>query len=233
LDDAYVAAQSELSPGQYVMVAVSDTGSGMSKEVVAQAFEPFFTTKPLGQGTGLGLSQVYGFMKQSGGHVKIYSEVGQGTSVKLYLPRLATGPGQSEGAEENRAVPLSLRGETVLVVEDDDDVRAHSVEILRELGYRVIAAQDGPGALRALEAHPDVRLLFTDVGLPGGLNGRQVADAARRKRPALRVLFTTGYAQNAIVHNSKLDAGVDLLMKPFTYAGLATKIRKVLARPEE
>jgi len=232
LDDAYVAAQSELSPGQYVMLAVSDTGTGMSKEVVAQAFEPFFTTKPMGQGTGLGLSQVYGFIKQSGGHVKIYSELGEGTSVKLYLPRLATGPGQGERAEEHRVVPVSLRGETVLVVEDDDDVRAHSVEILRELGYRVIAAADGPGALRALEANSQVRLLFTDVGLPGGLNGRQLADAARRQRPGLRVLFTTGYARNAIVHNSKLDPGVDVVMKPFTYAGLATKIRKVLARSE-
>ncbi|HUH83450.1 MAG TPA: ATP-binding protein [Stellaceae bacterium] len=229
-DDAYVAAQPELSPGQYVMLAVSDTGTGMPKEVVAQAFEPFFTTKPLGQGTGLGLSQVYGFIKQSGGHVKLHSEVGEGTSVKLYLPRLATGPGQGESVREDHAVPLSLRGETVLVVEDDDDVRAHSIEILRELGYRVIAAADGPRALRALEVNPQVRLLFTDVGLPGGLNGRQLADAACRQRPGLRVLFTTGYARNAIVHNSKLDPGVDVVMKPFTYAGLATKIRKVLAR---
>jgi CheY-like chemotaxis protein len=232
LDEAYVAAQGELAPGQYVMVVVSDTGAGMSNEVVARAFEPFFTTKPSGQGTGLGLSQVYGFIKQSGGHVKIYSELGEGTSVKLYLPRLATGPGQGEGAEESRAVPVSLHSETVLVVEDDDDVRAHSVEILRELGYRVIAAPDGPSALRALEANTDVRLLFTDVGLPGGLDGRQLADAAHRKRPALRVLFTSGYAQNAIVHNSKLDPGVDLVTKPFTYAGLAMKIRKVLTRPE-
>ena len=130
-------------------------------------------------------------------------------------------------------MPVSLRGETVLVVEDDDDVRTHSVEILRELGYRVIAAPDGPRALRALEANPGVRLLFTDVGLPGGLNGRQLADAARRQHPTLRVLFTTGYARNAIVHDSKLDPGVDVVMKPFTYAGLATKIRKILTRPEK
>jgi PAS domain S-box-containing protein len=231
LDDAYAAQHGELSPGEYVLLAVSDSGTGMPKEVILKAFEPFFTTKPIGQGTGLGLSQVYGFIKQSGGHVKICSEPGEGTSVKLYLPRLSTGSGQSGTAGEDQTVPMARRGETVLVVEDDDDVRAHTVDILRELGYRVVAAPDGPSALRALEANSEVRLLFTDVGLPGGLSGRQLADEARLRYPKLRVLFTTGYARNAIVHHGRLDPGVDVVMKPFTYAGLAAKIRMVLDRP--
>jgi CheY-like chemotaxis protein len=231
LDEVYAAAYDDLTAGQYVMLAVTDTGTGMPKDVVAQAFEPFFTTKPAGEGTGLGLSQVYGFLKQSGGHVKIYSELGEGTSIKMYLPRLVIGPDQQDFTDDARViVPRARRGETVLVVEDDDDVRGHSVDILRELGYRVISVPDGTAALRALQAHPGVRLLFTDVGLPGGMNGRQLADDARLHHPALKVLFTTGYARNAIVHHGRLDPGVDLVMKPFTYAGLAAKVREVLDR---
>ncbi len=233
LDDAYAAAQDDLAAGHYVLLAVSDTGAGMSKEIIARAFEPFFTTKAPGEGTGLGLSQVYGFIKQSGGHVKIYSEPGEGTTVKLYLPRLATAPGQGESDERVAAVPMGRRGETILVVEDDDDVRAHSVDILRELGYRVIAAPDGPSALRILESEPEVRLLFTDIGLPGGLNGRHLAEEARGRYPALRLLFTTAYARNAILNQGKLEPGVDLVLKPFTYAALAAKIREVLDRPPQ
>ena len=231
LDEAYAAAQDDLAAGQYVLLAVSDTGTGMPKEIMARAFEPFFTTKAPGEGTGLGLSQVYGFIKQSGGHVMIYSEPGEGTTVKLYLPRLATAPGQGESDERTPAVPMGRRGETILVVEDDVDVRAHGVDILRELGYRVIAAPDGESALRILESEPEVRLLFTDIGLPGGLNGRHLAEEARRRYPALRLLFTTAYARNAILHQGKLEPGVDLVLKPFTYAALASKIREVLDRP--
>ena len=231
LDEAYAAGQDDLAPGQYVLLAVSDTGTGMSKEIIVRAFEPFFTTKAPGEGTGLGLSQVYGFIKQSGGHVKIYSEPGEGTTVKLYLPRLATAPGQGESAEIGPVAPMARRGETILVVEDDDDVRAHSVDILRELGYRVIAAPDGPSALRILESEPEIRLIFTDIGLPGGLNGRHLAEEARRRYPALRVLYTTAYARNAILHQGRLEPGVDVVLKPFTYAALAAKIREVLDRP--
>jgi CheY-like chemotaxis protein len=194
---------------------------------VAQAFEPFFTTKAVGKGTGLGLSQVYGFVKQSGGHVKIYSEVGQGTTVKLYLPRLAT---QAAGAEqvESTPNPEAAQEETILVLEDDDEVRAYSVETLRELGYRVIEAHDGPSALRLLERQPRVDLLFTDVVLPGGLTGAQVATQAKTLRPALKVLFTTGYARNAIIHHGRLDKGVQLIVKPFSFSDLAAKVRDVL-----
>ena len=231
LDEAYAAGQDDLAPGQYVLLAVSDTGTGMSKEIIVRAFEPFFTTKAPGEGTGLGLSQVYGFIKQSGGHVKIYSEPGEGTTVKLYLPRLATAPGQGESAETGPMAPMARRGETILVVVDDDDVRAHSVDILRELGYRVIAAPDGPSALRILESEPEIRLIFTDIGLPGGLNGRHLAEEARRRYPALRVLYTTAYARNAILHQGRLEPGVDVVLKPFTYAALAAKIREVLDRP--
>ncbi|WOH61741.1 PAS domain S-box protein [Bradyrhizobium sp. BWC-3-1] len=227
IDEAYVAAHTEVVPGQYVAIAVTDMGVGMDSKTVAQAFEPFFTTKAVGKGTGLGLSQVYGFVKQSGGHVKIYSEVGQGTTVKLYLPRLAT---QAAGAEqvESNPSPEAAQEETVLVLEDDDEVRAYSVETLRELGYRVIEAHDGPSALRLLERQPRVDLLFTDVVLPGGLTGAQVAAQAKTVRPTLKVLFTTGYARNAIIHHGRLDKGVQLLVKPFSFSDLAAKVRDVL-----
>jgi PAS domain S-box-containing protein len=228
LDETYAALQSEVVPGQYVVVSITDTGSGMSREVQARAFEPFYTTKDIGQGTGLGLSQVYGFVKQSGGHVKLYSEPGMGTTVKLYLPRLlATDEAVAEPTVVDHA-PRSSRGETVLVVEDDQDVRAHSTGILRELGYDVLEAPLAAVGLQMLDRHPEIRLLFTDVGLPGGMNGRQLADEARRRRPDLKVLFTTGYARNAIVHDGRLDPGVALITKPFTFSALAAKLSDML-----
>ena len=211
-----------------MLVAVSDTGSGMSREVVAQAFEPFFTTKDAGHGTGLGLSQVYGFVKQTGGHVKIYSELAQGTTVKIYLPRLLTAKNDIEVEVQQSEPPKGDREELVLVVEDDDDVRTYSTELVRDLGYQVIDASNGAAAMRLLEQYSNVRLLFTDVGLPGGMNGRQLADVARKVRPALQVLFTTGYARNAIVHGGRLDPGLHLITKPYTRQALATKLREVL-----
>ena len=229
LDEAYAhVEQDNVRPGQYVMVAVSDTGAGMSPEIVKKAFEPFFTTKDVGQGTGLGLSQVYGFVKQSGGHVKIYSEPGEGTTVKLYLPRMQSGNESDDLTLEIRRVPGGSDHETILVVEDEVDVRRLAVEALEELGYRVLEAEDGHVALRMLDHEPGVRLLFTDVGLPGGLNGRQLADQARQRRPDLKVLFTTGYARNAIVHHGRLDPGVELIGKPFQLANLASRVRTLL-----
>jgi PAS domain S-box-containing protein len=229
LDDAYGAA-ADVPPGQYVGIFVSDSGCGMAEDVVSKAFDPFFTTKEVGQGTGLGLSQVYGFVRQSGGHARIYSEIGAGTTIKIYLPRLRS-PG--DAAEEQ---PVAARvprgnGETILVIEDQADVRGYSVEMLSELGYRVLDAPDGPTGLRLIDAHRDIALLFTDVGLPGGMNGRQLADEALRRRPALKVLFTSGYARNAIVHHGRLDPGVQLITKPFAFSGLAVKIRAVLDEP--
>jgi PAS domain S-box-containing protein len=226
LDEPYAAAHVDVKPGQYVMIAVSDTGTGMTKEVIARAFDPFFTTKETGRGTGLGLSQVFGFVKQSGGHIKIYSEPGNGTTVKLYLPRLAAAA--IDLAKEAGSIPTSISGETILVVEDDEDVRAFTAEILGELGYRVSVAPDAHVALAMLEKLASVNLLFTDVGLPNGINGRQLAEEVRRRWPDLKVLYTTGYARNAIVHHGRLDPGVDLIVKPFTQSSLAAKIRQVL-----
>jgi PAS domain S-box-containing protein len=228
LDELYAARQDEVIPGQYVVVSITDTGRGMSKEVSTRAFEPFFTTKEIGQGTGLGLSQVYGFVKQSGGHVKIYSESDQGTTVKIYLPRMHAADVGLAAAESAPMPPRGDSSETILVVEDDEDVRVHSTEMLRELGYRTLEAGAGQEALRILRAHPEIQLLFTDVGLPGGMNGRQLADQARASRNDLKVLFTTGYARNAIVHDGRLDPGVQLITKPFTYAALASKVRSIL-----
>jgi CheY-like chemotaxis protein len=228
LDEAYAALHESVTAGQYVLIAVSDTGTGMSRDVAEKAFEPFFTTKEVGQGTGLGLPQVYGFVKQSGGHVKFYTEPGKGTTVKLYLPRLVVVDAPVEAVPERPPQPAGILGETVLVVEDDEDVRSYSADILRDLGYRAIEAPDGPAALRLLDAESAIRLLFTDVGLPGGLDGRQLADEAKRRRPEIKVLFTTGYARNAIVHQGRLDPGVELIVKPFTASSLAAKIRQVL-----
>jgi len=228
LDESYAAGHEEVAPGQYVAISVSDTGSGMTAEVRAKAFEPFFTTKETGQGTGLGLSQVYGFIKQSGGHCAIYSEPGQGTTVRLYLPR-------HFGAVEAVTSPVlpraaTARGETILFVEDDADVRGFAADLLRDLGYDVLVAATGAAALLLLDGHPEARLLFTDVALPGGMNGRQLADEALRRRPDLKVLYTTGYARNAIVHQGRLDRGVELIVKPFTSAALADRIRQLLDR---
>jgi PAS domain S-box-containing protein len=225
-DDDYAAA-ADVPAGQYVGLFVSDTGIGMTAETRSKAFDPFFTTKEIGQGTGLGLSQVYGFIRQSGGHVKIYSEVGSGTTLKVYLPRHHATAATAEDQMAAAPIPRA-NDETILVAEDDPDVRNFTVEMLHELGYRIIEAPDGPAALRLLDANRDIVLLFTDVGLPGGMNGRQLADEAKRRRPDLRVLFTSGYARNAIVHHGRLDPGVELLVKPFTFAGLAAKIRRVL-----
>jgi PAS domain S-box-containing protein len=230
IDQAYAAAHAEVLTGQYVAICISDTGVGMAAATVNQAFEPFFTTKPIGKGTGLGLSQVYGFVKQSGGHVKIYSEVGQGTTVKLYLPRLLAEAIVAERPESTLPAEGSNE-ETILVLEDDDDVRASSVESLREIGYRVIEAHDGPSALRLLERQWRVDLLFSDVVLPGGLTGAQVSAQARAMRPGLKVLFTTGYARNAIIHHGRLDKGVHLITKPFSLNDLAAKVRDVLDAP--
>jgi PAS domain S-box-containing protein len=237
LDERYARDNPDVPAGEYVMIAVSDTGSGMSPEVASKAFDPFFTTKDVGQGTGLGLSQVYGFVKQSGGHVKIYSEPGEGTSVKIYLPRLREGgaaeaaPEAGAGRSEARSPPLpSGDGETVLVVEDEASVRRFTTEALRELGYRVLEADGARAALALLDAHGEgVDLLFTDVVMPEA-NGRGLADEALRRRPGLKVLFTTGYSRNAIIHNGVLDSGVQLIGKPFTVEELAAKLRAVLGR---
>jgi PAS domain S-box-containing protein len=229
LDEAYTVG-AEVPPGQYVGIFISDTGVGMSEDVLSKAFEPFFTTKEIGQGTGLGLSQVYGFVRQSGGQVRIYSEVGAGTTIKIYLPRLHS-PEAVADAQTSAAVVPHGNGETILVVEDQADVRLYSIEMLRELGYTVLDAPDGRSALRIIDAHREIALLFTDIGLPGGMNGRQLADEVLRRRPALKVLFTSGYARNAIVHHGRLDPGVQLITKPFAYAGLAAKVRAVLDEP--
>jgi PAS domain S-box-containing protein len=228
LDEPYAAAHAEVTAGQYVMVAVTDTGVGMSKETIDKAFEPFFTTKEAGHGTGLGLSQVYGFVKQSAGHMKIYSELGQGTTVKLYLPRLAGDGVDIRDVTGRQPVPAEPRAETILVVEDNELLLMPVAEVLQEQGYRVLTATDGATALHVLEKEPGVRLVFTDVGLPGALNGRQLADEAQRQHPGLLVLFTTGYARNAIIHQGRLDPGVEFIAKPFTFAGLIAKIRGVL-----
>ncbi len=225
LDEAYCTQNGDVRPGQYVQIAVTDTGSGMSKEVVERAFEPFFTTKQSGQGTGLGLSQVYGFVKQSGGHVKIYSEIGEGTTIKVYLPRFT---GKSVSSEEVKGEPSRGRsGECVVVVEDDADVRSYVVETLRTLGYSVFEAADAEKALRILREQKNVNLLLTDVVMPG-MNGRKLAEEAKQHQAALKVLYMTGYSRNAVVHQGRLDPGVELLQKPLTSEQLAAAVRKVL-----
>jgi PAS domain S-box-containing protein len=228
LDETYAATDSEVVPGQYVVIAVSDTGLGMSKDTLSKVFEPFFTTKEVGKGTGLGLSMVYGFVKQSGGHVTVYSEEGEGTTVKLYFPRFM-GANGLEAAPKSHAAPRGRRDEVILVVEDNEDVRAYSVMILDELGYQVVQAAEAEAALSVLRSDQRIDLLFTDVVLPGK-SGRVVADAAAELRPGLKVLFTTGYSRNAIVHHGRLDAGVQLISKPFTFEELATRVRDLLDR---
>ncbi len=223
---AQAARYTDIDPGEYVMIRLKDSGVGMSSEVMTRAFEPFFTTKPLGRGTGLGLSQVFGFVKQSGGHISLSSEPGCGTSVSIYLPRL-TGETLAEEVASPVVVPRARPNETILVVEDDDDLRIYSTESLCELGYTVLQASNGPAALRVLEQHPQVMLLFTDVGLPG-IDGRELVEAARRRCRDLKVLFTTGYARDTIMHRGRLDPGVELLTKPFTHVQLATRVREVL-----
>ncbi len=227
LDEDYAANSPEVTPGDYVMLAVTDTGNGMPAEVLERAFEPFFTTKEVGKGSGLGLSMIYGFAKQSGGHVKIYSEVGHGTTVRLYLPRQAAAAVAS-GAPPPATQDHPRGGEMILVVEDNADVRAFIVRHLHELGYRVIEAKDGPSALRILEEPTAVDLLLTDVVMPGGMTGRQLSDEARRRRPDLKTLFMSGYTEDSIVHQGKLDPGVNFLSKPFRRRDLALKVREAL-----
>lgn len=227
LDEDYAVHNSEVSPGDYVMLAVTDTGMGMPAEVVSRAFEPFFTTKEVGKGTGLGLSMIYGFAKQSGGHVKIYSEVSHGTTARLYLPRQS-----GTAATATPAMPMQhdhpRGGEMILVVEDDVDVRTFVVGHLRELGYRVVDAKDGPSALIALDGTTAIDLLLTDVIMPGGMTGRQLSDEARQRRPGLKTLFISGYTEDSIVNHGKLDPGVNFLSKPFRRRDLALKVRGAL-----
>jgi signal transduction histidine kinase len=230
LDERYAAANLGTSPGQYLMISVTDTGAGMPPHVAAKAFDPFFTTKEQGKGTGLGLSQVYGFVKQSGGHIKIYSEPGRGTSIKIYLPRHHAPGGQPAEFQQATGLPMEGHQELVLVVDDEDVVRSIAADGLRELGYRVLEAPDARTALALLEEYPDVDLLFTDIVMPE-VNGRKLAEQALRKRPGLKVLFTSGYTRNAIVHNGVVDADVHLIGKPSTLDELAEKVRDVLDRP--
>jgi CheY-like chemotaxis protein len=218
----------ELIPaGDYVLLSVSDTGVGMDSKTVEHAFEPFFTTKPVGKGTGLGLSQVYGFVRQSQGYVRLYSEPGIGTTVKIFLPRLI-GPSVAPSPQAKICEPAPARGEMILVVEDHEPLREHSSEILRELGYAVIEAPNGPAALALLDQFPQARLLFTDVVLPEGMNGRQLADEAMRRRPGLKVLYTTGYTRDVVLNAGQLGPDLDVLPKPFTYLELAAKLRSML-----
>lgn len=228
LDDEYAAKHAEVTAGQYVMLAVTDTGSGIPADVLEHVFEPFFTTKPEGEGSGLGLSMVYGFAKQSGGHVKIYSEEGQGTTVRLYLPRTR----RPEDSAPDVVVEKVTGGvETILVVEDDEAVRATAAEMLTELGYRVLKAKDGDSAMAIVESGIAIDLLFTDVVMPGKLRGTELADHFRRRSPGGPVLYTSGYTQNAIVHAGRLDDEVELLSKPYSREALARKVRQVLNAP--
>jgi CheY-like chemotaxis protein len=226
LDEGYASMNADVTVGDYVMIAVSDTGSGISPQNLEKVFDPFFTTKEVGKGTGLGLSMVFGFVKQSGGHIKIYSELGHGTSVKIYLPR-SLGPGQS--AEET-AMPAQVDGgdETVLIVEDDALVRKYVITQITSLGYATLEAPNAAEALKIIENGATIDLLFTDIIMPGSMNGRQLADEALRRRPALKVLFTSGYTENAIMHHGRLDAGVLLLAKPYRKSELARMLRTAL-----
>jgi CheY-like chemotaxis protein len=226
LDDAYARTHDEVTPGQYVMMAVTDTGSGMPPEIIEKVFEPFFSTKAEGKGSGLGLSMVYGFVKQSGGHVKIYSEVGHGTTIKLYLPRAM----QAEDVEvtvDNG--PIVGGTETVLVVEDDAQVRETVIAMLSDLGYRTLKAVDASSALTVIDSGIPIDILFTDVVMPGTLKSPELARKAKERLPNIAVLFTSGYTENSIVHGGRLDAGVELLSKPYTREALARKFRHVLA----
>ncbi len=224
--DERAAADRDLSPGQYISLCVSDTGSGMTPDVVARAFDPFFTTKPLGQGTGLGLSMIYGFARQSGGQVRIYTEVGKGTTMCLYLPRHLGEADASAGAATERIDHGS--GETILIVDDEPTVRMLVSEVLTENGYRVLEASDAASALKVMVGRPDIALLITDVGLPGGMNGRQLAEAVRVDKTAFKVLFITGYAENAAIGNGHLEHGMEILTKPFAMSALANKVRGML-----
>lgn len=224
------ATERDMPPGQYVVICVSDTGTGMSEEVRSRAFDPFYTTKQIGKGTGLGLSMIFGFAKQSGGQARIYSEVGQGTTVKLYLPRHLGRAEDGDSSAEARSLPRSEEGETVLVVDDEPTVRMLIGDTLAELGYRGIEAADAASALKVLESDAHIDLLITDIGLPGGMSGKDLADVAREARPNLKVLFITGYADNAAVTNGRLEHGMQLLSKPFPMDKLAARIRSMIGK---
>jgi len=229
-DEEYVRANPEVMSGQYVVISVTDTGTGMPPDTLSRVFEPFFTTKEAGQGTGLGLSQVYGFVKQSGGHIKIYSEVGQGTTIKMYFPRLIGREADLEEPGEELAAQAE-QSETILIVEDDADLRTYLAETLRGLNYRVHAANNAQAALTIL-LQPDRRidLMLTDVVMPG-INGRELAKRVHALRPDLPILYMTGYSRNAVMHQGRLDEGVELLQKPVTQAQLANRVREMLDRP--
>ncbi|WP_313535084.1 ATP-binding protein [Sphingomonas sp.] len=228
--DSRAARERDLPEGQYLSICVTDTGTGMSADMISRAFEPFFTTKPLGQGTGLGLSMIYGFARQSGGQVRIYSEMGMGTTMCIYLPR-HTGDAPSEVDEEAALTAAAGGSGTILVVDDEAAIRHLVDEVLDDVGYTVIGAADGAAGLKVLQSGAKIDLLITDVGLPGGMNGRQVADAARHLRPGLKVLFITGFAENAAVGNGHLEQGMELLTKPFSLEALTAKVSAMMDKP--
>lgn len=226
--DARAAADQDLPEGEYVSLCVTDTGTGMPPDIIERVFDPFFTTKPIGQGTGLGLSMIYGFVRQSGGQVRIYSEVGQGTTMCLYLPRHLGNVASSTQSSDERDPLRALPGETILVVEDEIAIRQLVVEILTDAGYRVLEAPTGPAGVRVMQSDERIDLLISDVGLPGGLNGRQVADAGRAVRPSLKVLFVTGYAANAAVGAGHLEEGMEILTKPFNIGELESRVHALI-----
>jgi CheY-like chemotaxis protein len=228
--DERAGRERDLAPGQYVQLCVSDTGIGMSREVIDRAFDPFFTTKPLGEGTGLGLSMVYGFARQSGGQARIYSEPGEGTLVCIYLPRHFRAEDRAESATATVEPARAREGETVLVVDDEATVRMLVNEVLDDLGYATLEADDGKSGLKFLESDRRIDLLITDVGLPGGMNGRQLADAGWALRPELKVLFITGYAENAVIGNGHVRPGMHVLTKPFAMDTLAARIKAIITQ---
>lgn len=226
--DPLTAKRLDMPEGEYLALCVSDTGVGMAPEVIAKAFDPFFTTKPLGEGTGLGLSMIYGFANQSGGQARIHSEIGKGTSVCIYLPRYAGEAGSAEARPSLRLRPTAGEGETVLIVDDEATVRMLVTDVLRDLGYTAIEAVDGAGGLQILRSNAQIDLLITDIGLPGGMNGRQMADTALISRPELKVLFITGYAETAVISHGHLDSSMSVLCKPFSIDTLAARIRELI-----
>ncbi|MFG1400236.1 MULTISPECIES: ATP-binding protein, partial [Roseixanthobacter] len=230
LDEAG-ARRHDMPPGQYLSVSVTDTGTGMPPEIIAKVFEPFFTTKPVGEGTGLGLSMVYGFARQSGGQVRIYSEVGQGTTVCLYLPRHHGPSDEDDISGQLATVGRAASGETVLIVDDEPSVRMLVTEVLEDLGYTAVEAADSVAGLKVLRSDVRLDLLITDVGLPGGMNGRQMAEAGRAGRPGLKVLFITGFAENSLFGHGHLDPGMQVLTKPFAIEVLASRVRDLMPPP--
>ena len=231
--DERAARQHDMPEGQYLSLCVTDTGTGMPPDVIARVFEPFFTTKPIGEGTGLGLSMIYGFAQQSGGQVRIYSEVGEGTTVCIYLPRHYGAVADEDRDAIPAVLPRAEQGETVLVVDDEPTVRMLVTDILEDLGYMAVEAGDSAAGLKVLQSDVRIDLLVTDVGLPGGMNGRQMADAGRVSRPELKVLFITGYAENAVVGNGHLAPGMAVLTKPFAVETMAARIRSMIEGSEE